>query len=324
MKKTLITLGVIAILVILFLAMGPFFVVEEGTQVVVTRFGQFISSHEDAGLHFKVPFIDEVIVYPKLILSLDGDPEPIPTKEKQYIVVDTTARWRISNPRLFYQSFKTLDTGYNRLSDIIDSATRMIVGQNTLNEVVRSSNLIITNHSVPAADGETDTQEIRELEATSTTPENVLKGRRQLSLEMAEEARKGITDYGIELIDIVPRQIKYSDEMTESVYNRMIKDRNQIAQFYRSQGEAEKAKWLGKVENEKRAILSEAYKTAEEVKGAADAEATRIYAEAYAKDPEFYAFWKSLESYKETLPKFDTTYSTEMQYFKYLYSSEGR
>lgn len=323
MKKTIITLGVLAVLVIIFLAMGPFFVVEEGTQVVVTRFGQFISSHEDAGLHFKVPFIDEVIVYPKLILSLDGDPEPIPTKEKQYIVVDTTARWRISDPRLFYQSFKTLDTGYNRLSDIIDSATRMIVGQNTLNEVVRSSNLIITNHAVPS-DGETDTQEIRELEATSTTPENVQKGRRQLSLEMAEEARKGITDYGIELIDIVPRQIKYSDEMTESVYSRMIKDRNQIAQFYRSQGEAEKAKWLGKVENEKRAILSEAYKTAEEVKGAADAEATRIYAEAYAKDPEFYAFWKSLESYKETLPKFDTTYSTDMQYFKYLYSSEGR
>ncbi|MBQ4497924.1 MAG: protease modulator HflC [Spirochaetaceae bacterium] len=323
MKKTIITLGVIAVLVIIFLAMGPFFVVEEGTQVVVTRFGQFITSHEDAGLHFKVPFIDEVIVYPKLILSLDGDPEPIPTKEKQYIVVDTTARWRISDPRLFYQSFKTLDTGYNRLSDIIDSATRMIVGQNTLNEVVRSSNLIITNHAVPS-DGETDSQEIRELEATSTTPENVQKGRRQLSLEMAEEARKGITDYGIELIDIVPRQIKYSDEMTESVYSRMIKDRNQIAQFYRSQGEAEKAKWLGKVENEKRAILSEAYKTAEEVKGAADAEATRIYAEAYAKDPEFYAFWKSLESYKETLPKFDTTYSTDMQYFKYLYSSEGR
>ncbi len=323
MKKTIITLGVIAVLVIIFLAMGPFFVVEEGTQVVVTRFGQFITSHEDAGLHFKVPFIDEVIVYPKLILSLDGDPEPIPTKEKQYIVVDTTARWRISDPRLFYQSFKTLDTGYNRLSDIIDSATRMIVGQNTLNEVVRSSNLIITNHAVPS-DGETETQEIRELEATSTTPENVQKGRRQLSLEMAEEARKGITDYGIELIDIVPRQIKYSDEMTESVYSRMIKDRNQIAQFYRSQGEAEKAKWLGKVENEKRAILSEAYKTAEEVKGAADAEATRIYAEAYAKDPEFYAFWKSLESYKETLPKFDTTYSTDMQYFKYLYSSEGR
>lgn len=323
MKKTIITLGVIAVLVIIFLAMGPFFVVEERTQVVVTRFGQFITSHEDAGLHFKVPFIDEVIVYPKLILSLDGDPEPIPTKEKQYIVVDTTARWRISDPRLFYQSFKTLDTGYNRLSDIIDSATRMIVGQNTLNEVVRSSNLIITNHAVPS-DGETDTQEIRELEATSTTPENVQKGRRQLSLEMAEEARKGITDYGIELIDIVPRQIKYSDEMTESVYSRMIKDRNQIAQFYRSQGEAEKAKWLGKVENEKRAILSEAYKTAEEVKGAADAEATRIYAEAYAKDPEFYAFWKSLESYKETLPKFDTTYSTDMQYFKYLYSSEGR
>jgi membrane protease subunit HflC len=141
---------------------------------------------------------------------------------------------------------------------------------------------------------------------------------------MAQEARKGITDYGIELIDIVPRQIKYSEEMTQSVYNRMIKDRNQIAQFYRSQGEAEKAKWLGKVENEKRAILSSAYKTAEEVKGNADAEATRIYADAYAKDPEFYVFWKSLESYKETIPKFDAIYSTEMQYFKYLYSSKGQ
>ena len=274
--------------------MGPLFVVEEGTQVVVTRFGQFVTSHKDAGLNFKVPFIDEVIVYPKRILSLDGDPEPIPTKEKQYIVVDTTARWRISDPRLFYQSFKTLDTGYNRLSDIIDSATRMIIGQNTLDEVVRSSNLITENRNILLNTDET-------IQETSITPESVEKGRRQLSLEMAQEARKGITDYGIELIDIVPRQIKYSEEMTQSVYNRMIKDRNQIAQFYRSQGEAEKAKWLGKVENEKRAILSSAYKTAEEVKGNADAEATRIYADAYAKD-QFYVFWKSLESYKETIP----------------------
>ncbi len=322
MKKALISLSVIAILVIIFLAMGPFFVVEEGTQVVVTRFGQFVSSHQDAGLHFKVPFIDEVIVYPKLILSLDGDPEPIPTKEKQYIVVDTTARWRISDPRLFYQSFKTLDTGYNRLSDIIDSATRMIVGQNTLNEVVCTSNMVNETPVSPLASADTSA-ETREPAADETAPA-VTKGRRQLSLEMAAEARKGIVDYGIELIDIVPRQIKYSDEMTESVYNRMIKDRNQIAQFYRSQGEAEKVKWLGKVENEKREILSAAYKQAEEIKGKADAEATRIYAEAYAKDPEFYAFWKSLESYKETLPKFDTTYSTDMQYFKYLYSSEGR
>jgi membrane protease subunit HflC len=317
MKKTLITLSVIIILVIIFLAMGPLFVVEEGTQVVVTRFGQFVTSHKDAGLNFKVPFIDEVIVYPKRILSLDGDPEPIPTKEKQYIVVDTTARWRISDPRLFYQSFKTLDTGYNRLSDIIDSATRMIIGQNTLDEVVRSSNLITENRNILLNTDET-------IQETSITPESVEKGRRQLSLEMAQEARKGITDYGIELIDIVPRQIKYSEEMTQSVYNRMIKDRNQIAQFYRSQGEAEKAKWLGKVENEKRAILSSAYKTAEEVKGNADAEATRIYADAYAKDPEFYVFWKSLESYKETIPKFDAIYSTEMQYFKYLYSSKGQ
>ncbi len=141
---------------------------------------------------------------------------------------------------------------------------------------------------------------------------------------MADIARQMVPEYGIELIDVVPRQIKYSDEVTETVYSRMIKERNQVAQAYRSLGEGKKAKWMGSMENEKRTILSDAYRQAEEIKGAADAEASRIYAESYSKDTEFYAFWKSLESYKETIPGFDAAFSTDMDYFQYLYSSRRR
>ena len=141
---------------------------------------------------------------------------------------------------------------------------------------------------------------------------------------MTLEANKLVPEYGIDLIDIVPRQIKYTDALTESVYNRMIKDRNQEAQHYRSQGEGKKAELLGKLENDKRTIESEAYRKAEEIKGNADAEAAKIYAEAYNKDPEFYTFWKSMESYKKTLKDYNATYSTDMDYFDYLYSATGR
>lgn len=327
-KKLYITLGIIAVLFVLFLMMGPLYVVDEGTQCVVTRFGEIVNTRTQAGLYIKVPIVDIVTTYPKLILSLDGDAQRIPTVENQFIIVDTTSRWKISDPKLFYQSFKTLDSAYNRLSDIIDSATRTIITQNRLSEVVRSSNIINERLANDAPIIDSNLQEevntsISSLINASTTSETVIKGRRQLSLDMAEEARKMVHEYGIDLIDIVPRQIKYSDEMTDSVYSRMIKERNQVAQAYRSDGQGKKQDWLGKLDRDLRSIESAAYRKAEEIKGKADAEASRIYADAYTKDPEFYAFWKSMESYKETIPKFDTTYSTDMDYFKYLYSSKG-
>ncbi|MCQ2981768.1 MAG: protease modulator HflC [Treponemataceae bacterium] len=327
-NKLWVTLTVIVLAIVLFLSTGPFYIVNEGYQSVVTRFGKIVSSHTEAGLHFKMPFVDVVTVYPKLILSLDGDAQRIPTKENQFIIVDTTARWRISDPVQFYNSFKTLDNAYNRLSDVIDSSTRTIITQNRLSEVVRTSNII--NDSKPAtvydsANTEDETTaEIDSLVNAKTTSETVTKGRRQLSLEMAADASKMMSEYGIELIDILPRQIKYSDEMTESVYNRMIKERNQVAQAYRSVGEGRKAELMGQLEKEKRSIESEAYRKAEEIKGNADAEATRIYAEAYSADPDFYTFWASLESYKETMGNMDTTFSTDMDYFKYLYSPSGK
>lgn len=321
MKKFLIALVVVIALFVIFMMMGPFYIIDEGSQAVVTRFGKIVDSHTEAGLYFKMPFIDQITVYPKRILSLDGEAFRIPTKENQFIILDATSRWKISDPEKFYQSLTTLDNAYNRLADIVDSATRTIIAQNRFIEVVRSSNLI--NENVVAEINLEDSDEIESLINARTTSDVVTKGRRQLSFEMLEEARKMTSEYGIELIDILPRQIKYSDEMTESVYNRMIKERNQVAEAYRSKGEGDKAEWLGKLEKDKLTIESEAYKKAEEIKGQADAEAAAIYAEAYDVDPEFYTFWKSLESYKQTISKFDTTFTTDMDYFDYLYSVEG-
>ena len=324
MKKFVTGLIIIFALVIIFVLMGPLYIVNEGNQVVVTRFGSIVKTHTDAGLHIKIPFLDKVTTYPKLVLSLDGDAQRIPTKENQFIIVDTTSRWRISDPEKFYQSFKDLNSAYNKLSDIIDSSTRTVITQNRLSEIVRSSNIINENKDAEPSAQDDETKEIENLVTESTANELVSFGRSELCKQMTEDANKLVPEYGIELIDIVPRQIKYSDELTESVYNRMIKDRSQVAQAYRSLGEGKKAEWLGKLESEKRTIASEAYRKSEEIKGNADAQAAKIYADAYNADPEFYTFWKSMESYKNTLKDFKATYSTEMDYFDYLYSANGR
>ena len=322
MKRFIGWLITIVVLVILFLAAGPLYIVNEGSQVVVTRFSKIVNSHTDAGLHFKVPFLDHVIEYPKLILSLDGDEQRIPTKENQYIIVDTTSRWRITDPEAFYKNFQTLANSYNKLSDIIDSSCRTVITQNRMSEIVRSSNII--NETKAEEQTDEETIEINNLVNADTTNEVVTKGRNVLCKQMAEKARAEIAGYGIELIDIVPRQVKYSDELNESVYNSMIKDRNQVAQAYRSLGEGKKAEWLGRLESDKRSIASEAYRKSEEIKGAADAEAAAIYAQAYNKDPEFYTFWKSMESYKNNLKDYPATLSTSMDYFDYLYGADGK
>lgn len=323
MKKFIGWLITIVILLIVLLFMGPLYIVNEGNQVVVTRFGSIVNTHTEAGLYFKIPFLDVVTTYPKLVLSLDGDEQRIPTKENQFIIVDTTSRWRISDPAKFYQNFTTLENAYNKLSDIIDSSCRTVITQNRLSEIVRSSN-IINEAKPPVEEEDEETKEIDNLVNESTANEVVTKGRSELCRLMTVEANKLVPEYGIDLIDIVPRQIKYSDELTESVYNRMIKDRNQVAQAYRSLGEGKKAEWLGRLESDKRTIASEAYRKSEEIKGNADAEAAAIYATAYNKDPEFYAFWKSMESYKNNLKDYPATYSTKMDYFKYLYNADGK
>jgi membrane protease subunit HflC len=326
MKKLITVLVFLGIVLASLLIANPLYILDEGEQAVVVRLGQIVAAKSDAGLHFRSPFIDSVVKYPKRIMSWDGERQRIPTKENQFIWVDTTARWRIADPAKFYESVTTLEGAYGRLGDVIDSAVRTVIADNWLRETVRNSNII--NERKPAetfeVGSEADAGQLTAFTQTVASFDSVQKGRRKLAEEMLALSRKLVPEYGIELIDVVPRQIKYSDELTESVYNRMIKERSQIAQAFRSHGEGKKAEWLGKQENEQRTLLSSAYEKAEKIKGTADAEATRIYAEAYGRDAEFFDFWRSVESYRQTLPKFEKTMSTDMDYFKYLYTPRGR
>ena len=326
MKKLITTLVIIFVLLIIFLLLGPFFVVQEGEVAVITRFGRIENTHVEAGLKIKVPLVDTVVKYPKKIMSWDGDAQRIPTKENQFIWVDTTARWRIVDPALFYQSVNTLPNAILRLNDVIDSTIRTVISENFLNEAVRNSNKINNmrvDEQVQNIDNLEDAEQLRNLTRTETQQESIQIGREVLSQRMLTMAHPFTSEFGIEVIDIVIRQIRYSDDLTQSVYQRMIKERNQIAEAYRSYGQGQQARWVGKTDNDKRSILSQAYAQAEKIKGVADARATQIYAQAYEKDTDFFTLWRTLESYKKTIPNLNKIFSTEMDYFNVLYGPEN-
>ncbi|MDR2149486.1 MAG: protease modulator HflC [Spirochaetaceae bacterium] len=326
--KKLITVGVIVVVaIIVILLIGPFYVIDEGEQAVIVQMGRIVDVVTKAGLHLRTPFIDDVVRYPKRIMAWDGEQKSMPTREKQYIWVDITARWRIADPQKFYESISTIEGAYAKLGDVIDSEVRTVVAENYLREIVRNSNIIMERPQTAEALGisaDFDDSQISSIIQQSSSYEPISRGRRQLAEEILARSRRLVPEYGIELIDVVARQIRYSDELTESVYARMIKERNQIAQAFRSDGEGKKAEWMGKMDNERRSILSAAYERSEIIRGNADAEATRIYAESYSQDRGFFEFWRALESYRNTLPAFEKTLSTNMDYFKYLYSPQGR
>jgi membrane protease subunit HflC len=326
MKRMLVIGGIIVAAALLVLLLGPFYIVNEGEQALVVRFGQIIGTQKTAGLKLRSPFIDVVVIYPKKVMPWDGEPQRIQTKENQFIWVDTTARWRIADPVKFYESIGTLESAYGKLDDVLDSAVRTVIAGNFLREAVRDSNRILSSdvkETFQTGDA-AGSENLSNLTQNQITYEKIDKGRSVLFAEMLEAVKPIVPQYGIEVIDIIPRQIKYSDELTESVYNRMIKERNQIAQAFRSYGEGQKANILGKLENDKRRYLSEGYADAETTKGTADAEAARTYANAYGRDPAFFDFWRAIESYRQTLPNFSKTLSTDMDYFKYLYGTRGR
>ncbi|MBB6481653.1 protease modulator HflC [Spirochaeta isovalerica] len=334
MNKMLKTLIPLLILVVIFFAAGPLYIVNEGEQAVITRLGRIDRVVTEAGLKIKWPLIESRTRYSKKILSWDGAPQKIQTAENQYIWVDTTARWKISDATEFYKSINNMSQAYSKLDDVIDSAVRTIIARNSLSEAVRNSDIIIElqaksqaktaeDKAVQEASGEVLTDVLLELPESNTDFEKINMGRRQLSQQMLSNAAKDTNNLGIELIDVVIRQIRYSDEMTQSVYDRMIKDRNQIAQFYRSYGEGKKLDLMGQLDNEKEVILSQAYAEAEGIKGEADALAARIYNDSYGQDPEFYEFWKAMESYRKTLPGMSKTLSTDMQYFNNFYRSDN-
>jgi membrane protease subunit HflC len=323
MKKAVTTVVIIAVVVIGIIVAGPLYVIEEGQQAVVVQMGRIVRVVTDAGLYIKIPFIEEVVRYPKRIMAWDGEQKSIPTREKQYIWVDVTARWRIADPQKFYESISSIEAAYSRLAEVIDSEVRTVTAENYFRESVRNSNIIMDRVSSLDDLGigdEIDPSLIESSIRPDTNYEAIDKGRRQIAAEILSRSRRMVPEYGIELIDVVTRQIRYSDELTPSVYARMIKERNQIAQAIRSEGDGRKAVLLGRMDNERMSIRSAAYNRSETIRGEADAEAARIYADAYNRDRSFFDFWRAIESYRQTMPKFDKTLTTDMEYFRYLYS----
>ena len=313
---------VIAVLFIILVVLGPFYTVNEGEQAVVTRFGRIVDVKTDSGLKFKMPLVDQVVKYPRMLLSWDGDAQRIPTKENQFIWVDATARWRISDPKLFYETVNTIEGGLARLNDVLDSTIRTVISENYLNEAVRSTNKINSlsvEEELQEVENKEDAETLRSLTNIQSQHELIKIGREGISNIILDAAKKLTPAYGIELEDIIIRQIRYSDDLTQSVYTRMIKERNQIAEAYRSYGRGQLYSWQGKTENEKKSILSNAYREAEIIKGRADAEATEIYAEAYSENEDFFRIWTSLESYKDTLPGINKILSTDLESFSMLY-----
>ncbi len=310
MKKNLL-LSVVFVAVVAVLMGNPFYTVREDKQVVITQFGKPVGEAVTTpGLHIKMPFIQKINVFEKRLLEWDGYPNQIPTKDKKYISVDTTARWKIADPLKFFQSVYNEQGAQSRLDDIIDSAVRDAVTAHNLIEIVRSSNKIMD-----IANNKEKTSAFIE----EGVLEEITVGREKIRLEILARAQELAPQYGIELIDVRIKRVNYVKNVRRKVYERMIAERKRAAEQYRSEGRGIRAEIEGRTEKELKGVLSEAYKTAQETKGKADAESTKIYAESYNRDIEFYSFMKTLETYKNTINK-DTTIilSTDSEYFRYL------
>ena len=280
----------IAVLVgALILVGGSLFTVSEVEQVIITQFGEPVGDPiTTPGLHFKVPFIQTANFFDKRFLEWDGDPNQIPTRDRRFIWVDTYARWRITDPLLFFQRLQNERGAQTRLDDILDGETRNAIARHDLIEVVRTSNRDPAEVSI----GD---------DAEATILEPIEMGRQDIVDEILQAAAARTADLGIELLDLRLKRINYVEEVQRDVFLRMIAERQRIAEEFRSEGQGESARIGGERERDLAQIQSEAYRTAQELRGEADAEATAIYAEAYNRDADFYAFTKSLQTYELTM-----------------------
>lgn len=289
-----------------------FYVLREGQQAVITQFGRPVGqSILTAGLKFKLPVIQKVQYFDKRILVWDGDPNQIPTNDKTFIYMDNTARWRIVDPLRFLQAVGTERRAMTLLGDILDGTVRDLVNKNDLIEIIRSSDW--------SPDFMASTVQSRDLVA----PPKV--GRDRISHMVLEAASKITPQYGIELMDVMFKRVNYIESVRLKVYDRMISERKRIAAEKRSTGEGLKAEILGRVDRELAEITSKARREATEIRGAADAEATRIYGEAYSGHAEFFAFQKSLESYRNIITKNTSLIlSSDSDLFHYLENQKVR
>lgn len=299
---------IILLAVIAFVAYNAAYIVDETEQVVITQFGRVVGdSKTTPGLKFKIPLIQQANRFPKYLLEWDGDPGQVPTLDKTFIWVDPFARWRIVDPVAFFQTVKDEFSGKSRLDDIIDPAVRNFITSYPLIETVRMTNRTLDTYEA----GIEDTRKAYDF--------HIATGRDQITKGILKQAQPKLAKFGIELVDVKLKRINYVEAVRDSVYNRMIAERNQIAEKFRSEGVGQALEIRGEKEKDLKRITSEAYKAAQEIKGEADAEVTQLLAKALGVDPEFYSFTRTLEVYKKTLGKdSQIILSTDSQLLQYL------
>ena len=289
------------------------YTIDEAEQGIIVQLGAPVGGPiTEPGLHFKVPFIQEVRRFDKRLLSWDGDPNQIPTRGEQFISVDTTARWRIIDPLTFLKSVQNERGATLRLNDILDSVVRDHISAADLVEIVRSKDWEISEEDLAraAAVSEGDTEILTK---------RIASGRQELVESILEKASVQMPDYGIELVDIRIKRIDYVEAVQQRVFERMIAERQRIAEQFRSEGQGRAAEIDGNTQRQLAQITSEAQRQAELVRGEADAEATKIYNEAFGADPEFFSFFRSLESYSRSIGDKTTLFlGPESDYVRYL------
>jgi membrane protease subunit HflC len=315
-RGCLLTFLAVGIFVLLVAARTSLFAVYQTEQVIVTQFGKPIGEPiTEPGLHFRLPFIQEVNRIDKRFLEWDGLPVAIPTRDKTYIHVDTFARWRIQDPKTYFVRLHDERSAQSRLEDILGSETRNAIAKHDLIEIVRTDKNRKPMHdeSLKAGPGGIGT--------IGTLP-SIVYGRQQIEAEIKNEAATKLQEFGIELLDVRLRRVNYNPDVLGRIYQRMISERLQIAQRFRSEGEGEAARIAGQKERDINEIQSAAYRRVQEIRGEADAKATEIYARAYTQNPqaaEFYAFLKSMETYRKVLNKESTLIlSTDSDLFNLL------
>jgi modulator of FtsH protease HflC len=301
--------------VLLVLVRSSLFVVDQAEQAILVQFGEPVGEVVNTpGLHWKKPFIQDVRRFDKRVLPWDGDVSQVPTLGREFVLVDTTARWRISNPLQFMRSVRDEQGARTRLDDIIDSVVRDIISGTSLEEIVRSK------------DWKVDVKSLEEelVARQDVALERPKKGRELLEKEMLEAAAKLMPELGIELVDVRIRRINYIDSVRAQVETRMISERQSIAERFRAEGQGRSSELLGEMSRELRTITSEAERKAAEIRGKADAEATRIYGEAFGADAEFYAFFRTLESYSTMGANTTLMLGADAEFFRYLESTRKR
>ncbi len=305
--------GILGFLLLVALLLGAY-TLDETEQAVITQFGRPVGDPvKSPGIHFKIPFIQDVHRFEKRVIEWNSDHREIPTQDKKFIKADATARWKIVDPLPYFTRINTEDAAQSRLDDIVGGAMKNVITSLNLIESVRSSNRVFDQVEEDTFGTESNPEDYR-----------IAVGRNVIGKMIRDQANPNLIEFGIQLLDVRLRRINYVETVRREVYQRMISERNRMAEYYRSEGVGKQMNIEGERERELKTIESSAYKRAEEIKGEADAEAARIYAEAYGEDAEFYAFLTTLESYEVALEEgVELVLTTNTDFLKYLKSVSG-